>query len=390
MLRIWLLAACAQCLLLLILAVVARRALRPRGDANAPLPESLPMVALFIPAAGANAAMPAALRSLLRQDYPRLLPVIITADDADPAAHLARQLQEEFPLLRHVVAGEATLCGQKNHNTLMGIAQVGAEADIYAFCDSTHTARPDFVRQLTRPLVEGQTEFSTGYHRVVAGDNAPVTRAYEISVMLMRLLQAVAVFTQPWGGAMALTRAAYERCGVGALWAENVVDDCSLAGLVLRHKLRVRLCPEALLDTTATAHPMGVWRAWMDRQVLFLKFCVPAQWWLLGLFAALLTLPTLCSVLFMLGGLTGLVPPGGAWLALGGAAHISVLAAIVLRWREFSPRPAPALPWLKAFVLASGMFTRVYLSTVRAHSILWHGILYTVGKGGRVERRQRL
>ena len=34
----------------------------------------------------------------------------------------------------------------------------------------------------------------------------------------MRLLQGLSAFTQPWGGAMAMTRAAFERYGVARLW----------------------------------------------------------------------------------------------------------------------------------------------------------------------------
>ena len=391
MLLIWLLAALAQCLLLLGLALAARRALRGRKHAPTPehMPAAAPVAAMFIPAAGKHPAMPDALRSLLRQDYPHILPVIITADAADPAAELARELQAEFPALRIVTAGQATGCGQKNHNTLQGIAHVGAEADIYVFCDSTHTARPDFVRQLIWPIAAGEAAFSTGYHRVLAEDHKPVTLGYEICVLLMRFLQAVAVFTQPWGGAMAMSRQAFERYGIGALWANNVVDDCSLAGLALREKLHVRLCPAALLDTTAREHRLDVWRAWMDRQVLFLKFCVPGQWWLLGLFAGLMLLPPLFSALWILGGLTNALPPAAAWLSLGGAAHLGALTGIVLYWRHFSPRRAPALAWLKGFALAVGMFARVYAATIRANGILWHGIRYTVGKGGTVLRMER-
>ena len=396
---LWFLAAVLQCCLLLGLWFHGRRVARQqRGDGAPPVDQwpmhkgkvkNLPVAAMFIPVAGDHPAIPASLRSLLQQDYPRLLPVCVTATSDDPAVAVIRALREEFPELRHVVAGKAAACGQKNFNTLRGIAAVGAEADIYVFCDSTHTARPDFVRQLIWPVACGETAFSTGYHQVVAEDHSPVTLAYEICVMLMRLLQSAALFTQPWGGAMAMSRPAFERYDIAAFWKDKVVDDCSLAALLLRHRLPVRACPHALLDTPARAHRMDTWRAWMDRQVLFLKFCVPAQWWLLGLLAFVMTLPPVVSAFAVLGGATGVMPARGAWLTLGGAIHLGVLGWAMLGWRELSPRPVAALAWLKGFALASGMFARVYVDSLRADSILWHGIRYFVGKEGAVQRMER-
>lgn len=393
MFLLWLLAALAQCGLLYVLWRGGDRL----GRSTATLPHShpkplidpVPVVALFIPAGGCHPAMPDAVRSLLHQDYPRVIPVIITAKGHEPAALLARELRATFPQLRHVVAGQASHCGQKNHNILRGIAAVKDEADIYVFCDSTHKAPPDLVRQLVQPIASGEAAFSTGYHQVLAEDEKPVTLAYQICVLLMRLLQAVSVFTQPWGGAMAMSRRAFEHHRVGELWKDNIVDDCSLAGFLLREGLHVRLCPAALLDTTARHHPLDIWRAWMERQVLFLKFCVPVQWWLLGVLCVIMTVPPVLSALFVLAGMLGMLPPTAAWLTLGGLTHWIVLIWVMLGWRHLQPGTPPfrlvnARAWLTAFALACGMFATVYVTTFRRWTLSWHGIRYHVGKGGRV------
>ena len=379
---IWFFAAILQCAMLWWLWRSGKQRFVSRHDAGAAGMENAPTVGMIIPAAGEHPNMGAALRSLLRQDYPHILPVIVTATATEPAAVLARQLQEEFPALRHVTAGAAQHCGQKNHNTLHAIAALGDGVDIYAFCHSTHTARPNFVRALIRPLLHGDADSSTGYHMVVAEDDGLVTRAYQLCVLLMRLLQAVAVFTQPWGGAMAMRRSAFQRLHLAEFWADNVVDDCSLAGLLLRRKERVLLSPEALLMTAAARHRLDVWRAWMDRQVLFLKFCIPSQWVLLGVFALLMCLTPLYS-LFLLTGRAGFL----GWLLA--AAHIGSLTAIIARWREFLPEGAPLGVWLRAFAASVGMFACVFLRTVPAAGILWHGIYYAVGYGGRVRHVRR-
>ena len=48
--------------------------------------------------------MEGALRSLLNQDYPRFVPVLVTAEENEPAAELVARLKQEYPALRHGAA----------------------------------------------------------------------------------------------------------------------------------------------------------------------------------------------------------------------------------------------------------------------------------------------
>ncbi|MDR0816426.1 MAG: glycosyltransferase [Desulfovibrio sp.] len=384
MILLWLLPAVAQVVFLLLLAragrgLAVKEALDRAADSAVP-EDRWPGVGLVIPVAGAHPRMADALKSLLGQDYPCLLPVLVTATDKEPAAALIRDLQKNFPAARHVVSGQAQGCGQKNHNSLSGVAALGEEADVLVFCDSTHLARPDFLRSLVGPIARGEAEFCTGYHLVRPRDARPVTLAYALCVLLMRLLQALAPFTQPWGGAMAMSRAAFMRCSVAELWARNVVDDCSLAGVLPACGARVRLCPCALLATETIAYPLPVWRAWMNRQVLFLKFCVPEQWLLLGLMALCMLLPLCCTVAALFAALLHLMPEA----AVPALLHLAALTGILYVWRGFLLTPVPILPWLWAFVYAVCMFAYVYAAGLTAKGIVWHGIDYTVGRGGTV------
>jgi hypothetical protein len=209
-----------------------------------------------------------------------------------------------------------------------------------------------------------------------------VTLGYQITVIFMRLLQAVSVFTQPWGGAMSISRSAFERYRIAELWATNVVDDCSLAGLLMARRGHMRLCPEALLRTPAAAHGREQWVAWFDRQILFLKFCTPAMWHLMGFGLLLLFAPTLCSLALL-----------AAWLISGCASAWSVPAAVVhlvfllyfaLGLRAFSARRAPAFAWLRAFALNYWLLGWVYARSIGCRHLHWHDTSYHVGAGGRV------
>ncbi len=388
---LWIIAACFQCLLLWGLWRGACAVLLPKEStphANA-LPSDLPKVAMIIPAAGNSPHMSKALRSLMQQDYPHIMPVIVTATAEEPAHALALELRNEFPHIECVVAGSAQSCGQKNHNTLQGIAHCKHEADIYVFCDSTHTAKPDFVRHLVLPIIHREVGFTTGYHQVIAKDDKVTTLAYQISVLLMRFLQAAAIFTQPWGGAMAIDKKAFEHHNIAQFWQNNIVDDCSLASLLLQKRLPVKLCPLALLDTYAQDHNFTIWQAWMQRQILFLKFCIMPQWYLLGFFICLITLPIVISCLCIVGGVVNIPDSLLAWHTLLASIHLAFVAYIILIWRRFTPYAAPTWAWLKAFLLACALLLKVYFSTIKMWHIDWHGIRYSVKKGGKVCRMKK-
>lgn len=376
--------ALLQCALLFFLSRVGSRLDREERK-PAPQRTHWPRIGLIVPAGGNHPRMREALESLLKQDYPALYPVIVTATADEPAAGIARELQARYPQLRHVVAGFAKGCGQKNHNSLKGVEAVEDEVELLAFCDSTHIAPRDFIRRLVAPVVDGE-DFSTGYHKVVARDTGIVTMAYALCVQLMRYLQGISSFTQLWGGAMCFRLSAFRRYGVREFWMTNVVDDCSLADRLIRLGARIRLSGDAVLMTEARDHDLGVWRHWMDRQILFLKFCIPYQWVLLGVLACLMLLPVLWAVVAVLGVLLGKLSFG--WL-VGVLVYVAVLALVLRSWAHFQEAVFPVWRWVVAFCASACMFVWVYLGTILAEGVLWQGIWYEVGRQGRVIRMRR-
>ena len=387
---LWFVLAAFKCILLYVLAKTGQslpRRARLDDAANRALPENRwPSVGMIVPMAGTDRRMSAAVRSLLIQNYPKYIPVLVTAENVEPAADLVRRIQKDYPYVRHVVAGPAHNCGQKNHNSLRGVAAVKNEVDVFVFCDSTHMAKPDFLRHLVGPLAAGEAEFSTGYHVVIPNDHRPVTLAYAMCVLLMRLLQAVSSFTQLWGGAMAMTREAFGRYAVEELWACNVVDDCSLSARLQNLRVPVRLCPGALLHTEASKHERHVWRAWMDRQVLFLKFCMPLQWGLLGFMCIAMAVPPLMGILILLGGLFNV---SSALAVLLVVLWVILLAKVLHLWRGLLRHSISFSRWFLSFLDAVVMFVLVYVHSLTAKSIIWHGQRYVVGRCGRVIRVER-
>lgn len=395
MLLLWWLLISAQCLLLIIFWQGARLRIletkKPTPRCICPMVEGMhadPILraAMIIPMAGQRPYMRRALRSLMVQCYQPLVTIMVTESMDDSAVSLIHELQKEFPQLRHVVAGQAQGCGQKNWNILRAIETVKHETDVYVFCDSTHYAQSDFVYQLILPIIQQEAAFTTGYHAVDVQDHQIVSLAYQLSVLLMRFLQASSAFTQPWGGAMAISQQAFLRYDIAGFWGDKVVDDCSLASFLMEKNAHVQLCAHAVLRTPARNHPLHVWHAWMNRQVLFLKFCIPSQWMLLAVFALLMSLPLLGSAIVLSGIWCGLL---SAWYYGPLITHVLLLVGILWGWRECLPRPVPMVPWFAAFVLSMYQFLRVYTGTIRAKGIMWSDIEYRVGKGGRVESIHR-
>ncbi len=379
-----------QCLFLFLLFRVGQRleasARLEREALRYAPPGGWPRLGLIIPLGAVKPETEAALTSLLNQDYPDFIPLIVTAEESGPVQGLLWRLEEQFPGLRHVVAGLAENCGQKNFNTLAGLRALGSDAQILAFADSSHEAKPDFLRALALPIASGEADFATGYHCVRPMDSGLASLGYSLCVQLMRYLQALGSFTQPWGGAMAMSRAAFERLDIAGLWASNVVDDCSLAAFLFKRGLKVKLCAAALLSTKAHNESWSCWRAWLMRQILFLKFCIPGQWRLLGILVALMAIPPIWAGLVLLLGLVGKAAGAAVFMAL---LWLISLAWALRGWRAAIGKNIPLGRWLLAFYCAVGVFSLDYLLSIAAKGIKWQKIAYTVGPGGLVLAIQR-
>ena len=197
-----------------------------------------PRVALIVPLTGNSPEMEAALTSLLSQPYPNYETVLITRDLEDPATPLVRALLAHHPHSRHIVSGPAAGCSQKNHNILAGVGALDDSVEILVFCDSTHQARPNFLRDLIHPLVTGAAILTSGFHRIIPGDARVPTLGMLQTVLTLHLLHGFAVIALPWGGATALLRSAFHDYGIAGVLGTNVLDDFPLGQRLLRFGIR--------------------------------------------------------------------------------------------------------------------------------------------------------
>ncbi|MGB8991626.1 MAG: glycosyltransferase [Desulfobaccales bacterium] len=340
-----------------------------------------PKVALIVPLTGNSPEMQAALESLLSQNYPNYETLFVTRDLGDPATALVQGLLSRYPRSRHIVSGPAAGCSQKNHNILVAVGALDDAVDILVFCDSTHEAPPEFLRELIRPLVSGAAALTSGFHRIVPGDARVATLGMLQTVMSLHLMHGFAAFALPWGGATAVLRSVFRDSGVAGILGGNILDDFPLGLHLLRFGIRARLVATAILNTSLSGQTLAGWSTWLTRQLLYLKYIMPMTWLAAALAGWVLAGPIIFSVLASVGGLVGLVSPP---LALTGLGFLAVLTGIGAWCRSLVPQKVPLGPWLLAFYANLLMACWCYLNTWRTDTIAWRGISYRVTWGGRV------
>jgi ceramide glucosyltransferase len=344
-------------------------------------PGGWPRLALIVPVAGAPPGLAKRLEALLHQDYPDYQVVFATRDREDPATGVITALMQGKSRARLVVAGPTRTSGQKNWNLLAGVRLAGENPEILAFCDSNQEAPPDFLRKLAAPVALGEGVVTSGYHHIIPGDRRLATWGRAVSVLTLYLTKAVPWLNQPWGGATAIRRDIFDALRVDRLWAETVVDDVSLAALLIREHIPVCLSSGADLATPVAGETFSSWQSWLFRQWIYLKFYLPGSWLAAGAFLHLLTGLTLASTVCLLLAPWGWGTPGMILLSL---SFLSGLSYLALTLRGLHPHPAAWPLWLAACLSALCLGSWVHVQTCVTQKISWRGKVYRVDWRGRI------
>jgi len=347
------------------------------------LPEKLPEAVVIIPVTGNAPGLKACLKSLLEQEYPNYETILVTRDMEDPAAGIIKGLLSDGKNARHILSKPAASCGQKNRNLLAGIAAAGPSAEILVFCDSSHQAHPGLLFELIKPIIRENEFMTTGFHRIDPGDFRLATLGMLCSVLCIHMLQGIKIFTQPWGGAMAIRRTVFETHGVDRLWAGNIVDDFSMGPYLRKKGIRCKPVSTACLTTPLAGQKLYEWNKWLTRQILYMKFCTPGAWLAAALAAYLLVAPIILAGLTIIGSVVGLF----SWcMALAGLVFFVIFTGIGIWCRILVPSPVPLGPWMAALYALHFMAFWCYVKTWFTNTLSWKGVSYRVAWGGKVKK----
>lgn len=353
------------------------------GRGSESRPADMPKAALIVPMTGNAPGMRECLRSLLDQDYGNFEAWFVTADDKDPAAELARELCAQYPRARWIESGYATRSSQKNHAILAALGRVSADVAVFAFCDSSHKADRRFLGNLIAPIARGEADLAGGFHKVVPLDGAVGTIGMLVTCLALHLMQPIRLITQPWGGAMAISRKAFLEHDIETLWSTNIVDDFSLGPYLHTQKPKVVTYPvaSACLSTPIRGRSVAAWDAWLTRQLLYLKFCIPPGWIGATLAVFVLSAPPILAACLLGGWALGLA---SGCAALGAGAYLAGFLGLGLVFRRLSPRPVPVLAWLRGYYVTFCMLAWCFGRTFFTNTMRWRGIAYKVAWGGKV------
>jgi len=349
----------------------------------------LPSVAVLVPVTGGSADMEECLGSIVCQDYPAYEVVFITRGMEDEAVPVIGRVIDRSAgpgVVRHVISPPARTCGQKNQNLLSGIETLGPDVEVLVFFDGSHVAPPHYLGAIVGPIAKGEAEIATSYHHILPQDGKISSLGRAITVLCLYVLQGIPRISQPWGGSTAISRGLFERLEVAEVWAQNVVDDVSLALLLKESGTVIATVPAAAVSTRPGENSFSDWQSWLVRQLLYLKFCFPGSWAAGGLVLYLLTGLILIEFFRVVKMGAGEDSFGRG---LGALLFLMLLSGIGLALRKMHPKPGSPLRWLAAFYANIFMAGWCHVRTLFAREIRWRGIVYRVGPGGKVSGIRR-
>ncbi len=328
-------------------------------------PHAAPPVAIVVPARDEADSIAASLRSLLAQDYPGELRLILVDDGStDGTGAIARHLAD--PRLV-VLTGQPRPPGWSGK--LWAVAQGVAEADEAAFVLLTDADIIHDPRHLAALVAQAEREDLDLVSEMVAlaCDSAAERALVPAFVFFFALLYPFAWVNDPQrataaaaGGTMLLRRQALDRIGGIAVVRGALIDDVELARAVKRGG-RVWLGHSGLARSirpypTAAA----IWR--MVARTAYVQ---------------LRRSPALLLLCILGMALTWLVPPAAALFSHGAARWLGALAWAgmaasylpTLRRFGLSPLRAPFLPLVAVFYMAATIGSAV--DHARGRGVVW-------------------
>ena len=151
----------------LVLSMASALRFRRRVQQSAVAASSLPPVTLLKPLCGLEPNLEQNLESFFRQDYPNFELIFGTREANDPALEVVQRIHERYPeiKIKVVLSGEpdrpnAKVCSLEKMYT-------AASSDYFVISDSDVRVTPDYLKELTVPLLDPAVGLVTCLYRGV-------------------------------------------------------------------------------------------------------------------------------------------------------------------------------------------------------------------------------
>jgi len=222
-----------------------------RSELAKEYPEFTPFVTVFVPCRGADDGLRENLAAIFAQDYPAFEIVVVSDRADDPALAVVAEECRAFekatgPLVRTVIAGEATDSGQKVHNLRAAVAAAYPKSEVFAFVDTDARPSQTWLRDLVAPLRVQEIGAATGYRWFVAerGLAAHLRSVWNASIASALGAQSDKNFC--WGGSTAIRRETFERLKIAERWSGTLSDDFTMTRVLHEAGLPIKFVPQCL------------------------------------------------------------------------------------------------------------------------------------------------
>ena len=334
-----------------------------------------PGVSLLKPVRGLDAQALRNYASFCLQDYPDYEILFGFADPEDPAIHVVRQLQRDYPdVAIRLVTGPSL--GANRKASLLHHLAAEARHDILIVSDSDMRVTPDYLRRVVAPLADPTTGLVTCCYRgetprTLAGG----LEALQIGVIFLpsviianRLLK----FGFAMGSTAALRRRDLDRLGGFKAITDYLADDYQLGARIADLGLRVHLSDyvvATVLGKTGFAEQWHREVRWTRCARVSRPWCYPGLLISFTMLLALLLIP-----------LSGFAAIG--WQALAVSLAVRWLVAYLVSGYTGDTESRRWLPWLPLRDLLSAL---VWLAGGMGRHIVWRDSRYILRSDGRME-----
>lgn len=206
-----------------------------------------PLVSLMVPARNEATVIGETVRQLVAQDYPHVEVIVLDDHSDDGTGELARAAAPGDERL-HVMAGQPLPAGWMGKNWACHQMMQAARGDILVFTDADVRWSPDALSALVADIERTGADLYTVWPTQHTQTWAERLTVPLMAVVVLGYLPVIGAHYLPWsvfgaanGQCMAWRRVAYMQVGGHEAVRDNVLEDVTLARMVKKAGLRLRM-----------------------------------------------------------------------------------------------------------------------------------------------------
>jgi GT2 family glycosyltransferase len=333
-----------------------------------------PSALVICPCKGIDPEFHVNAASILNQDYPNRRVVFVVEAEDDPAIQPLKALGATV-----LVAGIATVRGQKVHNLIHAVEHAAEDSEVFVFCDSDARYPRDWISNLIPPLEDQTVGVSTGYRWYMA-ESGSLPSLFR-SIWNASVVTALGPHSRnfAWGGSMALRHEVFDRIGVRDAWDRAVSDDFAVTHAARAAGMRIVFVPACLIPSYGRC----TWLELLEfttRQIIITRVYEPKLWRVAFIGQTIFNVTFWWSLVRMLGmwpdpvstvvWLTILVLSGlKAWIRLGAVGTV-LPSGTLSKWKWSYILLAPLGSLLYEYNMVRSAFTRDIIWRQRRYSLI--------------------